>query len=106
MRPTGAGASCSTKDAPSAIPARSRERARVNPSSPGARDSREAVRRLLQAWRGEIEARAVYAALAARERDPKRAAVLRRMSEAEAGHRARIEARLRDLGAAIPDPRG
>src|SRR5207244_2178567 len=42
---------------------------------------------------------------AAREHDPQRAEVLQRMSEAEAGHRRRIEARLRELGAALPDPR-
>jgi len=40
---------------------------------------------LLEAWRGEVEAHAVYAALAGRERDAKRAAVLRRMSEAGGG---------------------
>ena len=66
--------------------------------------SREAVSRLLEAWQGEVEAGAIYAALAERERDPKRAAVLRRMSEAEAGHRRRIEARLRELGTPLPDP--
>ena len=60
--------------------------------------------RLLAAWRGEVEARAVYEALAARERDPQRAAILRRMADAERGHRARLEARMRDLGIAVPDP--
>ncbi|HEV2356579.1 MAG TPA: VIT1/CCC1 transporter family protein [bacterium] len=64
----------------------------------------EAVARLLSAWRGEIQARAAYDALAARERDPKRAAVLRRMADGERGHRERIEARLKELGVAIPDP--
>jgi vacuolar iron transporter family protein len=63
-----------------------------------------AVARLLTAWRGEIQARAAYELLAARERDPKRAAVLRRMADGERGHRERIEARLRELGAAVPDP--
>ncbi|HET7226726.1 MAG TPA: VIT1/CCC1 transporter family protein [Candidatus Eisenbacteria bacterium] len=72
----------------------------MNPK-PDARD--ETIRRLIAAWRGEIESRAVYAALAARERDPKRAQVLRRMSEAEAGHRARLERRMRELGATPPD---
>src|SRR5579871_6808374 len=67
-------------------------------------NSQAAVTRLLTAWRGEIQARAAYEVLAARERDPKRAEVLRRMADAEGGHRARIEARLRELGAAIPDP--
>ncbi len=34
----------------------------------------EAIARLLTAWQGEVEARAVYEALAARARDPERAA--------------------------------
>src|SRR5206468_4270199 len=42
--------------------------------------------------------------VAAREDDPERAAILRRMADAEAGHRTRIEARLQSLGVAIPDP--
>ncbi len=62
------------------------------------------VARLLSAWRGEVEARAIYEALAAREPDRERAATLRRMAEGEDRHRARIEARLRELGIAIPDP--
>src|SRR5438105_3810603 len=61
-------------------------------------------KRLLDAWRGEIEARAVYHALADREKDERRAAVLRRMAEAEAGHLQRVEARMRELGVPIPDP--
>jgi VIT1/CCC1 family predicted Fe2+/Mn2+ transporter/rubrerythrin len=67
-------------------------------------DRQEAVARLLTAWRGEIQARVAYEALARRERDPKRAEVLRRMADAEGGHRTRLEARLRELGAEIPDP--
>ena len=63
----------------------------------------ETAARLLAAWRGEVEARAVYEALAARERDPQRAAVLRRMADGERGHRARLEARMRDLNIAVPD---
>jgi len=62
-----------------------------------------AAARLLAAWRGEIQARMAYEALAARERDPKRAEILRRMAEAEGGHRTRLEARLQELGVAIPD---
>jgi vacuolar iron transporter family protein len=67
-------------------------------------DHRDVIARLLEAWRGEIQARAAYELLAARERDPKRAAVLRRMAEGERGHRERLEARLKELGAAVPDP--
>ncbi|HLJ60019.1 MAG TPA: VIT1/CCC1 transporter family protein [bacterium] len=73
------------------------------PETRNAPDREDAVARLLTAWRGEIQARQAYEALAARERDPKRAEVLRRMAEAEGGHRARLETRLRELGAAIPD---
>jgi VIT1/CCC1 family predicted Fe2+/Mn2+ transporter/rubrerythrin len=60
--------------------------------------------RLLQAWRGEIEAGAVYELIARREQDPERAAILRKMAAAEGGHRGRLEARLRELGIAVPDP--
>jgi rubrerythrin len=64
----------------------------------------EAVSRLLDAWRGEIEARAVYTILAERMRDPRRAQVIREIADGEAGHRERIEKRLRELGRPIPDP--
>src|SRR6202022_1913108 len=64
----------------------------------------EAVARLLEAWRGEIQARAVYTILAGRVRDPRRAQILREIAEGEAQHRARIEARLHELGQPIPDP--
>jgi VIT1/CCC1 family predicted Fe2+/Mn2+ transporter/rubrerythrin len=64
----------------------------------------EAVARLLEAWRGEIRAGAVYELIARRERDRERAEILRRMAEAEAGHRRRLEARMRELGIDVPDP--
>jgi vacuolar iron transporter family protein len=64
----------------------------------------DARARLLQAWRGEVEANAVYELIARRERDPERAAILRRMAEAESGHRRRLEARMRELGIEVPDP--
>jgi VIT1/CCC1 family predicted Fe2+/Mn2+ transporter/rubrerythrin len=81
----------------------SEPRPAVPTAGPGARRD-AAVARLLEAWHGEVQARRAYELLAARERDPKRAAVLRRMADAERGHRERIEARLRELGAAVPDP--
>jgi vacuolar iron transporter family protein len=59
--------------------------------------------RLLTAWRGEIEARFVYDALARREGDTRRAEVLRRIADAEATHRHRLEARMTALGIPIPD---
>src|ERR1051326_4725582 len=65
--------------------------------------SSDVAKRLLEAWRGEIEARAVYEALADREKDERRAAVLRRMADGERGHLERIEARMRELDIAIPD---
>jgi VIT1/CCC1 family predicted Fe2+/Mn2+ transporter len=46
----------------------------------------------------------VYEVMAARERGRDRAAILRRMADAEGGHRARIEARLQELGVPVPDP--
>src|SRR3989442_13339328 len=67
------------------------------------KSAQDPVARLLSAWRGEVEARAVYEAMAARERDPERAAILWRMAKAEGGHRTRIEARLQELGVGIPD---
>jgi VIT1/CCC1 family predicted Fe2+/Mn2+ transporter/rubrerythrin len=65
--------------------------------------SGEAVARLLEAWRGEVEARAVYTILAGRMRDPRRAEVIREIAAGEARHRERIERRLRELGQPIPD---
>src|SRR2546423_5110930 len=59
--------------------------------------------RRLKAWRGEIEAGAVYE-LIARRLDERRADILRRMAEAEGGHRRRLEARMNELGIPIPDP--
>ena len=64
----------------------------------------DVAKRLLEAWRGEIEARAVYEALADREKDERRAAVLRKMASGEKGHLERVEARMRQLGIPIPDP--
>jgi rubrerythrin len=59
--------------------------------------------RLLEAWRGEIEAGAVYELIAARM-DVRQADILHRMAEAEGGHRRRLEARMTELGIPIPDP--
>jgi VIT1/CCC1 family predicted Fe2+/Mn2+ transporter/rubrerythrin len=71
---------------------------------PGDQAPREAVDRLLEAWRGEIEAWTVYELIACRERDPKRAEILRRMAEAESGHRRRLEQRMQELDIPVPDP--
>ena len=62
---------------------------------------RQVRERLLQAWQGEILAGRVYELIAARM--PEREAdILRRMAEAESGHRQRLEARMTELGIEIP----
>ncbi len=73
-------------------------------STPATRPDAAVVERLLRAWRGEIEARTVYQILVEREPDPRRADILRKIADAESAHRARLEARLRELGATVPDP--
>jgi VIT1/CCC1 family predicted Fe2+/Mn2+ transporter len=60
--------------------------------------------RLLEAWRGEVEAGAVYELIARRGQDPDRAQLLRKIAEAEGGHRRRLEVRMRELGVLVPDP--
>lgn len=70
-------------------------------SSPSRPDP--AVERLLEAWRGEIEARTVYSILAERTRDPRRAQIIREIADGEARHRERIERRLKELGQPVPD---
>jgi rubrerythrin len=67
-------------------------------------DNDQAVARLLEALRGEVEARSVYTILAERMSDPRRKQVIREIADGEARHRERIEKRLRELGQPIPDP--
>ncbi len=71
----------------------------MSSSTPEARD------RLLKAWRGEIVAGSVYE-LIAKRMDEREADILRRMAEAEGGHRRRLEQRMSELGIPIPDPTG
>jgi vacuolar iron transporter family protein len=59
--------------------------------------------RLLTAWRGEVEAGRMYELLAERQGDPKRARLLRELAAVESTHRTRLEARMRELGIAVPD---
>lgn len=66
---------------------------------------RDAIDRLLQAWRGELESETVYKALAVRQSDEHRAQIIYQMAEAENKHRQRLEDRLRELGVPIPDPK-
>lgn len=63
----------------------------------------EVRERLLKAWRGEIVAGGVYD-LIARRMKSREAEILRRMAEAESGHRRRLEQRMRELGVTVPDP--
>jgi len=63
----------------------------------------EAVSRLLSAWHGEVQARLLYSILADRMGDSRRKEVIRAIADAEASHRLRIEARLKELGATWPD---
>jgi vacuolar iron transporter family protein len=63
----------------------------------------EVRERLLKAWRGEIEAGAVYELIAQRL-DERRAEIMRKMAAAEGGHRGRLEARMEELGIPVPDP--
>jgi VIT1/CCC1 family predicted Fe2+/Mn2+ transporter/rubrerythrin len=59
--------------------------------------------RLLEAWKGEIVAGGVYDLIARRMPD-READILRRMAEAEGGHRRRLEERMQELGIERPDP--
>ncbi len=70
--------------------------------SPSTADVSPEVReRLLEAWRGEVVAGRVYDLIA--ERMPAREAdILRRMADAEGGHRERLEARMTELGIPVP----
>jgi VIT1/CCC1 family predicted Fe2+/Mn2+ transporter/rubrerythrin len=63
----------------------------------------EVHRRLLKAWRGEIEARANYE-LIAKRLPAREAEIMGRMADAEAKHRERLEARMRELGIEVPSP--
>jgi VIT1/CCC1 family predicted Fe2+/Mn2+ transporter/rubrerythrin len=62
----------------------------------------DATQRLLDAWRGETQARAQYEILARRVPDPKRAEIIRQIAQAEGRHRDRVEARLKELGVPVP----
>src|SRR6478672_6133746 len=60
------------------------------------------IRALQDNWRSEMDGARTYEELAAQEPDKARADILRRLAEAEGRHAARIEARLRALGAPVP----
>jgi VIT1/CCC1 family predicted Fe2+/Mn2+ transporter/rubrerythrin len=59
--------------------------------------------RLIDAWTDEVQATIVYGLIAAREADPRRAAVLNRLAEVVRSHRDRLERRMTELGIQIPD---
>jgi VIT1/CCC1 family predicted Fe2+/Mn2+ transporter/rubrerythrin len=66
--------------------------------------SKEAVERLRQAWRGEVQARAMYLILAERLGEGRKGEIVRAIADAERSHRERIEQRLREMGETVPDP--
>jgi vacuolar iron transporter family protein len=74
------------------------------PATPAPPNPPKEVReRLLSAWRGEITAGTMYDLIA--QRLPEREAeILHKMAAAESSHRQRLEARMQQLGIAIPDP--
>ncbi len=65
---------------------------------------REAVARLRQAWRGEVQANEMYMLLAERMVSTRKGEIIRAIADAEASHRQRIEQRLRELGEPVPGP--
>jgi VIT1/CCC1 family predicted Fe2+/Mn2+ transporter/rubrerythrin len=67
-------------------------------------DIRETLRALEKSWHHEMEAAATYGALAEREMDPRRRAILHKLVKAETEHAAKWEARIRELGGTPPDP--
>jgi len=89
-------ASASATEAPSGAPG--------SVGTATAQGGESVAERLLTAWRGEIEAAKVYRLIAERERDPRRAAILIELAEAEGGHRRRLEQRMAELGVPVPDP--
>jgi vacuolar iron transporter family protein len=66
-----------------------------------AETDREVRERLLEAWRGEIVAGRVYELIASRMPE-REAEILRRMAQAEGGHRRRLESRMADLAIEVP----
>ena len=65
---------------------------------------REAIARLRQAWRGEVQANEMYMLLAERMGNTRKGEIIRAIADAEVSHRQRIEQRLRELGEPVPDP--
>ncbi len=66
-------------------------------------DTRQVLQALEKSWHHEMEAAATYRALAERESDPRRRAVLQKLVAAEEAHALRWEARIRELGGTVPD---
>jgi len=60
---------------------------------------------LIDNWRGERNAAALYRALARREKSPQRAELLEEIAQAEDRHAAVMEQRLREMGVALPKHR-
>jgi len=60
--------------------------------------------RLLESWREEIQASAIYGRLADREADPNRQRVLRELADTELRHAAKWAGRLEEMGVSVPEP--
>lgn len=67
--------------------------------------TQELIKYIQESWRREKESARVYQELAARERDQGRRSVLEKLAETEERHAARWEARLKELGAPLPELR-
>lgn len=70
-----------------------------------ATDTEAIKRRLLESWREEIQAAAIYSRLADREVEPNRRRILNELAETEKRHAEKWAARLKELGAAVPSAR-
>src|SRR3972149_10984099 len=57
---------------------------------------------LIDNWRGEKNAAALYRAVAQHEKSQERAEILREIAETEDRHAAGMEARLREMGVSLP----
>ena len=67
-------------------------------------DTRDTLRALEKSWYHEMEAAATYRALAERETDPRRRAILHKLVSAEMEHAGKWEARIREVVGTPPDP--
>lgn len=67
-------------------------------------ETTEIIRTLLENWREEVRATAVYSRLARREGRPDRRAILEELAQTEKNHATQWAAQLQALGSGVPDP--